>query len=207
MQNSSNQDLHVRKPTVRKGTHYAQETTFPWHTRMCQCASSTVVLPVVCHASLYFRMNTHQQRKNMPNTLLSVLFKPLCTLKLKPRDAPKWSNCAQFHALCTGNKVLLTKKCPECAQLSLLYWSVHEICAERFLLHYSVAFCSPYINRRCNFRTCLQNSSHKDSHVSKATVPKVTHYAQKTTFPWHISLNCPECAMIRLVHYGPLHVT
>ena len=34
--------------------------------------------------------------------------------------------------------------CTACAQLRLVYCSVHETCAERFLLHYSVGFCSPY---------------------------------------------------------------
>ena len=31
MQNSSNLDWRVRKPTIHKVTHYAHETTFPWH--------------------------------------------------------------------------------------------------------------------------------------------------------------------------------
>ena len=29
---SSNQDSHLRKPTLPKVTHYAQERAFPWHT-------------------------------------------------------------------------------------------------------------------------------------------------------------------------------
>ena len=33
----------------------------------------------------------------------------------------------------------------KCALLSLVYCNVHETCAERFLLHHSVAFCSPFI--------------------------------------------------------------
>ena len=42
--------------------------------------------------------------------MVSVLYKPLCTLDMNPRGAAKWANCAQIHALCTGNKVLMTQK-------------------------------------------------------------------------------------------------
>ena len=38
--------------------------------------------------------------------------------------------------------------CPECPKLSLVFCSVYETCVERFLLHYGVAFCSPYIRGR-----------------------------------------------------------
>ena len=31
IENSSNKNLHLRKLTVLKDTHYAQERTFPWH--------------------------------------------------------------------------------------------------------------------------------------------------------------------------------
>ena len=65
----------------------------------------------------------------------------LCTLDLKRGVAAKWCNCEEIHALCTKNwhKSL---DCPECAQLSLVYCSEHESCAERFTLHNKVAFCS-----------------------------------------------------------------
>ena len=45
---------------------------------------STVVLHLVCHAALYFRVNTHRESKTHINCMFSVLFKTLCTLDLKP---------------------------------------------------------------------------------------------------------------------------
>ena len=83
-----------------------------------------------------------------------MLFKGLCSLDLKPRGAANWSNCDQIHALRTNNwqKSL---NCPECAQLSLVYCSVYETCVERFLLHYSVALCSPYTPGRKKTKNTL----------------------------------------------------
>ena len=102
-------------------------------------------------------------------------------------------------------------KCPECAHVSVVHCSVHETCAERFLLHCSFAFCSPYIpgrkktKNKCTFRTYVQNSFNKDSHVRKPTVPKVTHNGQKRTFPWHTTATCPEGLPIRVMRYRPSH--
>ena len=53
----------------------------------------------------------------------------------------------------------------------------------------------------------MHNSSNQDSRVRKPTVPKVTQYRQESTFPWHTSATCPECAPIRLVCYRWSHVT
>ena len=46
VKNSSNQDSHIRKPTVPKFTHYAQEMTLPWHTSgTCpECAPIRLVM-------------------------------------------------------------------------------------------------------------------------------------------------------------------
>ena len=82
--------------------------------------------------------------KHTPTSTVTVLFEALCTLDLKPRGNAKWSNCAQIHALSTKNWHK-SMNCPECAQLSLVYCSVHETCAAWILLHYSVPFGSPYI--------------------------------------------------------------
>ena len=85
--------------------------------------------------------------KHTINRMVSVLSKGLCTLDLKPKMAAKWSNWAQIHALCT--KIWHKRmNYSECAQLSLVYNSVHETCAKRFLLHHSVAFWSPYTHGR-----------------------------------------------------------
>ena len=47
-----------------------------------------------------------------------------------------------------------------------MYCSVHETCAERFLLHYSVSFCSPYIPGR------KKNTKHAKCHIfSVISVP------------------------------------
>ena len=88
-----------------------------------------------------------RKAKHTPKSTSLVVFKALCTLDLKPGVTAKWSNCAKIHALCWGNKFSWHKTltCPECAQFSLVYFSVPGPCAEQLLLHYSVAFCSPYI--------------------------------------------------------------
>ena len=60
---------------------------------------------------------------------------------------------------------------------------------------------------KCNFSTCVQNSSNEDSHLRESTVPKDLHYPQERTFPWHTIATCPECAPIRLVPYRPSCLT
>ena len=85
--------------------------------------------------------------KHTPNSMVSVLFNALCIQDLKPRTADKWLNCAQFHSLCTRKEDFLPQilTCPECVHLSLVYSSVHETYAERFILNCSVRCCLPYI--------------------------------------------------------------
>ena len=60
------------------------------------------------------------------------------------RTVPNFMHYAQEAKFCCHKSLT----CPEYAQLNLVYCSVRETCAERFLLHYSVAFFSPYISRR-----------------------------------------------------------
>ena len=87
-----------------------------------------------------------RKAKHTPNTTISVLFKALWTLDLKPRGYVKWSNSVQFHGIPIEQfSWHQSLNCPACAKISLVYWSVHETCAKRFLLHYSVAFLWPYI--------------------------------------------------------------
>ena len=88
-----------------------------------------------------------------------VLFNGLGTLDLKLWRDAKWSNCVQIHALCTGNKVFRSQKfeCPECAQLRFVCCSIHETYTERFFMHYSVAFCSPYKRGRKKIISTLKN--------------------------------------------------
>ena len=47
------------------------------------------------------------------------------------------NSCYPQKRNCSSHKSL---NCPECAQLSVMYCSVHETCEERFFLHLSVAF-------------------------------------------------------------------
>ena len=59
------------------------------------------------------------------------------------------------------SKVFIRKKgltCPECAQLSFVY-CVQETCGERFILHYSVTFCSTYINDSKETKNTLNMTS------------------------------------------------
>ena len=56
--------------------------------------------------------------------------------------------------------------CPECAQLSLVYCSLHETFAQWFQLHYSLAFCSPCIP----FRKKTKNTKYHISSVISVPV-------------------------------------
>ena len=54
MQNSSNQDSHLRQPTVPNVTHYGQERMFPWQTSATclECAPIRLVLYIPSHVTL-----------------------------------------------------------------------------------------------------------------------------------------------------------
>ena len=101
-------------------------------------------------AVLYFRMNTLGKQK-IPQKALFRCYLKLCVHWTWNQEGLLWSNCVQVHAF-SWHKVLT---CSECAQLSLVYCSVHKTCAERFLLHYSVAFSSPYIPGRKESKNTL----------------------------------------------------
>ena len=63
---------------------------------------------------------------------------------------PKFMHYAQ------ETKFLMTcLTCPEGAQLSVVYCSVHETCAEQLLLHYSVTF-SPYVTYKRKTKNILK---------------------------------------------------
>ena len=147
---------------------------------MHYCASLIVAFSL-SHATLYFGMNALQECKTRQIAMFRGYLK-LYMLDLKPIGGAKWSNCAQIQGLCT-RKFSWHKSLtyPECAELSLVYCSVHETCAERFFLHRSVNV----IRFQYTFRTCVHNLSNPDSHLWKPIVPIVTHYAQERTFPWH----------------------
>ena len=96
---------------------------------------------------LVYTSHTHQERETQQIALFRCYFK-LCAHWTwnqeglpSDRTVPKFVHYAQERKM-SWHKSLNS---PECAQLSLMYCSVHETCAERFLLRYSVAFCSPHI--------------------------------------------------------------
>ena len=107
-------------------------------------------------------------------------------------------------------------KCPECAK-QCVYCSVPETCAERFFLHYRVAFSSPYIPGRRKTKNTLNMTfsvyfpylcatlSIQDSHLRKSTVSKVIHNGQEREYKWHTSATL-ECAPNRFVPYRRIHV-
>ena len=146
------------------------------------CSSSSLVLPLVCHGALYFRMNTLRKAKLFP-----------------------W-----YKSL----------NSPECAQLSLVYCSVHETIAERLFLHYCVAFCSPYVylwQKEHEEHTKYEIFSVLSVSVGRTRSPKirlsVRHLYPKlliTHKKWRFrdtSATCPECAPIRFVRYKANPVT
>ena len=67
-QRTWNQDGLLRDATLSKVTHHQPITKFP--NRRPECVhffdSSTVVLLLICHAALYFRLNTYQEIKTLP---------------------------------------------------------------------------------------------------------------------------------------------
>ena len=116
--------------------------------RVQSSAWRTVVLNSVCHVVLYFRMNTHQERKTNAKehglgVILSFVYTGLQSRRglLSNRTVPKLMHYAEETKFYEHKSVT----CPECAQLSLVYCSVHETCADGFILHCSVTFCSPYV--------------------------------------------------------------
>ena len=148
-----------------------------------------------------------RKAKHTPNSTALVVFKALCTLDLKLGGAAKCSNSAP-------KKFFWQKSltCWECAQPSLVYCIVNETCGEKWLLHYSVAFCSQYIPGEKKTKNTLKydifsvlsvlvwkTRPNQDSHLVKPTVLKVTHYVLERTFLWHTSATCPECVTIPLV--------
>ena len=73
VENSSNQDLHLRKPTVPKDTHYAQEKTFPWHTNTT-CPECAPIRLVRYRASCYIpRRMQHVSEKHFDRQRFGVI--------------------------------------------------------------------------------------------------------------------------------------
>ena len=59
------------------------------------CASSSVVLHLV---KIMQHSNSVLMHIRKRSNTVSVLFKALCTLDLKPRGPAKWSNSSKIHA-------------------------------------------------------------------------------------------------------------
>ena len=105
VENSSNKDSHLAKPTVPKVTQYPQERTFPWHTR-ANCPECAPIRPVsyrLSHVTLVGPNST--KAKNIVKSTVSVFFASLCTKTFEPTWASPWNNCRQSHALSTNNEV------------------------------------------------------------------------------------------------------
>ena len=56
-----------------------------------------------CIVEISLSCSTLLPYEHTPNSTVSVLFKALCTLDLKPSGAARWSNYAQNRTLCTKN--------------------------------------------------------------------------------------------------------
>ena len=152
--------------------------------------------------------------KHLPNSMVLALFKPLCTLYLKPRGYAKWSKCVQIYAI--QRKQFSWHKslhCLECAQFSLVYCGVHGTYAEQFLLQHSAVFCSPYIPSRMktkkhpkyafftvlSVRMCRTCPTKIRMFVSQM-YPKLRIMYKK----WRLNdtnATCPECAPTRILRY------
>ena len=111
---------------------------------------SSVALSKSCSALLPHEYTSGKQ--NTPNSTISVLFKALCTLDLKPNSyiMHKKINFPDTKAWFVQN----------------VHNSVHKTWWERFLLHYIFSFCSPYTSGR------KQNKKHKKCDIfSVISVP------------------------------------
>ena len=108
--------------------------------------------------------------------------------------------------------------CPECAQLCFVYCSAHETCAERFFLHYSVAFCSPYIHGRKKRKNTLnmrfsvyfpylcRESSNQALHLRKPTSAKLRIMHKKGSFhdtPLQLVHNVRRFSSCAIRRHGP----
>ena len=143
--------------------------------------------------------------KHTPKTTALVVFKALCTLYMKPLWTAKWSNCAKIHALCTGNKALLTQK----FDLSRMCTTQsRETCALTPALSCHLFFSG---------KKKTQNTAKYDI-FSVLSVPvwrsrptkiriSVSQQHSKLRFKhekgrfYETSATCPECASIRLVRF------
>ena len=139
MQNSSNQDSHLPRATVSKGTHYGQERTFPWHTS-ATCPECSPIHLVRYRPSHFTLLGITPIELEKRKTWWKAWFR--CYLRLSAQRT-----CSTLLPSAQETKISWHKSltCPECAKLGLVYGSVQETYAERFLLHYCVEFCSPCI--------------------------------------------------------------
>ena len=123
-----------------------------------------------------------RKAKDTPNSTVSVLFKALCTLDLKPRGAA-------VIELCPNSCIMHMKQ----SFLDTKVWLLQNV-------HISVS-CIVVSKKRvflCGELVQQRFASHKP------TLPKVTPHRKQRTFPWHTSATFPVCASFRLMHR---HVT
>ena len=132
---------------------------------------------MLCSNLLPYECTSGKQNKHQ--VALSWCHSKLCVhWTLKARGHATWSKWAQIYAYAQEIKFCWHKSltCPECAQLSLVYGSIHETVAKRFL-RISVSQLHPKL------RSILKKGRFHDTNAT-----------------------CPECSQIRLVSFRPSHV-
>ena len=133
------QDRLIGDITVSKVRHYCEITKLRWTTsaalRMCTVVS---LLP---HEDTLGKQNTRKIAQLLWYLMLYVCRTWKQEELLSVRSVPFCAQETEF----SWHKSLT---CPEYAQLSFVYSSVHETCAQRFLLHDTVACRSPYNDGR-----------------------------------------------------------
>ena len=116
VQNSSNEDSDLRKPTVPKDTHYPQERTFPWHTSTTckECAPIRLVRFRPSHI-IHKLWSFHEPLVHQPECALlclgqcivplsvshAVLYFHLNTHQESKKHTPKNTVSVLFKGLCT----------------------------------------------------------------------------------------------------------
>ena len=156
--------------------HYPQITKFLLSTlRMCIAVPRALYCCLksnLCHTLLPYEYSSGKQ--NTRNIAWFRCYLNLCVhwtwnqkMLLIDRSVPKFMHYAQETKFCWHKSLT----CPECAQLSLVYCSVHETCEERFLLCRLLITILPWQNKKktplgshfqCTFHSCVQKSSNQD---------------------------------------------
>ena len=128
---------------------------------------------------------------------------------IKAKHTPNGTVIVLFKTLCTSI-VQIVHNSVSCTVVSMNHMQSgsSSTIVSPFVHHISLADRNRKYHKDDIFfylRIYVHTSSNQGSHIRKPTVPKVMHYGQERTFPWHNNATSPEYAPIRLMLQIILH--